>query len=377
MGHHGQTIAAYRARQGMTQEDLAEELLMHPRSVQKLESKAMVRSMQRRWFLVGLLGIPAAFLDLEGTPPWDERTTLAVNQDTMSFFESELDLRWQVLNTAGYAVAANGLSLWIDKSVEFVRSASGTPWHRRACGLLSMSYQLQGTIAREGLQFDLARSAFELAYTSAKEVGDVEMMAATRVRQGQISRADPTINDPIAATKYFQEALDLVQDKPFPRLHGNALQALAEASAQAGEKQDAWRSIGLAERIVGREDSNERSRIKFDGSTVGAWKGVVALYLGEHDRSNRLIGKALKDYNPLWVSGRARFLMHQARALAGDGEIEESVAKAEESARLAGLIKNQRTVNQVRTFHQELTQSRWQREAGIKRLGALIGTSLT
>jgi transcriptional regulator with XRE-family HTH domain len=372
MGHHGQTIAAYRARQGMTQEDLAEELLMHPRSVQKLESKAMVRSMQRRWFLVGLLGIPATFLDLEGTPPWDERTTLAVNQDTMSFFESELDLRWQVLNTAGYAVAANGLSLWIDKSVEFVRSASGTPWHRRACGLLSMSYQLQGTIAREGLQFDLARSAFELAYTAAKEVNDVEMMAATRVRQGQISRVDPSINDPIEATKYFQATLDLIKDKPFPKLHGNTLQALAEASAQAQEKQDAWRSIGLAERIVGREDSNERSRIKFDNSTVAAWKGVCALYLGEYDRSNRLIGKALKDYNPLWVSGRARFLMHQARALAGNGEIDESIAKAEEAAKLAGVIKNQRTVGAVRNFHQDLTQSRWQREAGIKRLGAII-----
>ena len=99
--HHGKLAAQYRENMRMTQEDLAEELGIHIRTVQKLESKLMIRSTTRRWLLVGLLGIPASQLDLKGEPPWSKKSRLNVNNDTMSFFENEMAMRWEVHKTSG------------------------------------------------------------------------------------------------------------------------------------------------------------------------------------------------------------------------------------------------------------------------------------
>src|SRR5689334_10365845 len=110
--HQGKLVAQYRENLGMTQEELAEEMDVHVRTVQKLESRAMIRSIARRWFLVGLLGIPASQLGLQGEPPWSKKRSFPVSDDTMGFFEHEMAMRWHVFQSSGLGIASRGMDIW-------------------------------------------------------------------------------------------------------------------------------------------------------------------------------------------------------------------------------------------------------------------------
>ena len=63
--HQGQVVTQYRKAKKWSQEDLAEALRVDVRTVQRMEKQPMIKNITRRRLLVGLLGIPAAFMELE------------------------------------------------------------------------------------------------------------------------------------------------------------------------------------------------------------------------------------------------------------------------------------------------------------------------
>ncbi len=369
--HQGQLIAQYREYMNMTQEDLARELGVHVRTVQKLESKPMVRSTTRRWFLVGLLSIPATQLALTGVPPWSKKTSFSANDDTMSFFENELATHWQVYKTAGPKIAAQSLGTWMNQVTAFATLARGTPWQYRACLLLSMSYQLQGSIARETKDAPHAITAYQQAFTVAQEIDNIEMMAASRLRQGWAYR-----DDPLEALEYFNHALAIVQGSSLPRLRGNILQACAETYAKINRPQECWRSIGLAEHIFGREEKgHERTHVTFTVGSATAYKGSYALYLKDYERAAALLekGLGLMAHDPSCsFYTRARFIVRKAKALSSLSRIDECVATAEEAWTIASYTGDKRILEEVEDVYNTLLQSRWRKEADVVRLGKQI-----
>jgi transcriptional regulator with XRE-family HTH domain len=62
--HQGQIVALYRKAMRWSQQDLAEALGISLRTVQRMEQEAMIEDIERRRFLVGLLGIPAVLMTL-------------------------------------------------------------------------------------------------------------------------------------------------------------------------------------------------------------------------------------------------------------------------------------------------------------------------
>jgi hypothetical protein len=56
----------------------------------------MIKNINRRRLLVGLLGIPVALMGLEIEPRDAEQPTI-VNDDRMAFFENEMATRWEML----------------------------------------------------------------------------------------------------------------------------------------------------------------------------------------------------------------------------------------------------------------------------------------
>jgi tetratricopeptide (TPR) repeat protein len=368
--HQGHLVALYREHMGQTQEWLAQELGIHTRTVQRLESAPMIRSTSRRWFLVGLLGIPASQLNLQGEPPWSKKRHLLVNNDTMGFFENEIAMRWQVYKASGPALAMHGLDLWMTQVKAFVDETCGTPWHKRALGVLSLSYQLEGSILRDTMAFPQAHKVLQYAFQAASESGNYELIGSSLLRQGTTYIRQ---EKPLQAIQYFDTALDQVKGRSFPNLRGNTLQARAEAYALAQRPQECWTSIGLAEHIFGREEQSwEQSHVSFNAPKATAWKGVYALLLHDYERALMLLDKGLADYNPTRIPSRARFLARKAEAYYGVHQIGEAITTAQEAFSLASLADERTAIERVNKLHAAIDQSKWSKERGVKSLGASL-----
>jgi transcriptional regulator with XRE-family HTH domain len=368
--HHGKLVAQYREQMGMTQEELAAEMHVHVRTVQKLESRPMIRSIARRWFLVGLLGIPASQLGLKGEPPWSQKNFFPINNDTMGFFEHEMALRWRIYQTSGASFSRQGLDIWMSQVRSFMEASQGTPWHNRALTVLSMSYQLEGSVLRDAKVYSQAHIVLQDAFQAAKESENTELLAAALLREGMVSMAQ---EQPAEALQRFNGALHYIKDQGFPRLRGKLLQARAEAYALIQRPQDCWASIGLAEHILGREEQrHEQSQAIFNASSVTLWKGLYALLLHDYERAIILFDIVLAAEDHTFASNRARFLARKAEAYYGAEKIGECIDVAQEALTMASSINQKNTIERVSTLHTVLSQSRWNKEQGVRRLAASL-----
>jgi tetratricopeptide (TPR) repeat protein len=330
----------------------------------------MIRSVSRRWFLVGLLGIPASKLGLEGEPPWNEKKHFPVNNDVMASFENELQVRWHLYQISGPTVVSHGLDIWTMRVEEFVRASQSTPWHKRALTVLSMNYQLQGSTLRDAQHYSQAYGSFRDAFRAAHEAENDELKAATLLREGMNYMAQ---EQPFKAISNFNGALDFIQRRSFPRLRGKLLQARAEAYALAQRPEDCWTSIGLATHILGREEhGEEQSQALFNPSSVVLWKGLYAFLLHDYNRAITFFDKGLEPHGSSLAPDRARFLSRKAEACHKAHRIDEAITAAHEALSIASQIKKKSTIERVSQLHNELHHSQWRNERGVKALGLAL-----
>jgi len=369
--HQGQVITQYRKAKKWSQEDLAEALHVDVRTVQRMEKQAMIKNINRRQLLIGLLGIPAALMELENELIHHAlKTPLVLNNDRMSFLEDEMSTRWELYYTGGTLRAARSLEMWMNEVTLLAQSSQGTAWHNRTLALLTMSYQLQSCIARDMMDYDQAHRANRRAYHIAQELDDPELLASALTREGLTLLQQ---EKPIEAIKYLKGALKTIHYLGLPTLKAYTLQGLSEAYAKAQQAQECWQSIGQLEHILGqREQTTERSNTRLSIASVTAQKGINAVLLHDHRRALSLMDKSLITYDPALIRGRARLLSQKAEAYYGLGYIDESVSIAEEALTLARSIGANKTLARVRTLHTTLLQSSWRKERSIAQLGAVL-----
>ncbi len=336
----------------------------------------MIKDINRRKFLVALLGIPASLmaLDEEGQKGQIvERAELAFNDDPMSFLEDQLQTRWEIHLIGGPIRAAHGLHRWLTEVDTFAASARGTAWNSRSLSLLCMSYQLQGSVSGDMMHYQKAHLAYQHAYRIAQELEDLEMMAAVRVRQAIVYMRQEKIAD---ALVYLNNAFDTIQGHGYQLLKGNILQVRSEAYAKAQQKQECWRSIGLAENMLHHKSQiQEHSHRLFNPASVTAHKATDALLLHDYERAISLFDKSLTIYNPTLTPGRARLFARKAEAFYGLGEVDTCVAIAEEALSLAHAVGANNTLTRIKYLHVSLQQSLWKKERSVARLGAAIVSS--
>jgi tetratricopeptide (TPR) repeat protein len=165
------------------------------------------------------------------------------------------------------------------------------------------------------MEYAQAQEAYKKAYQVAKELGDEELIGSALARQGVTFIQQ---DKPKEAIKYLTGALHTIDRFSVPVLKGYTLQALSEAYAKAQQSQESWRSLGQAERILERhEHSQEKSRSRFNSSSVLAQKGVDAVLLQDHECAIALIDKSLINYDPTMIRGRARLIAQRAEAYCG------------------------------------------------------------
>ncbi len=368
--HQGQVITQYRKAKKWSQENLAEALRVDVRTVQRMEKQAMIKDINRRQLLIGLLGIPAALMELENELLHVQKSPLVLNNDRMSFFEDEMSTRWELYYTGGTLRAARGLDMWINEVTQLAQSSQGTAWHNRTLVLLTMSYQLQSCIARDTMDYEQAHRANHRAYRIAQELDDPELKASTLAREG-ITLIQQ--EKPAEAIKYLKGALKTIHYLGLPTLKAYTLQGLSEAYAKAQQAQDCWQSVRQLERILEQRGLTiERSNMRLSTTSVTAQKGINAVLLHDHRRALALMNKSLTTYDPALIRGRARLLSQKAEAYYGLGYIDETVTIAEEAITLARSIGANKTLARVRTLHTTLLQSPWRKERSIARLGAVL-----
>ena len=371
--HQGRLVAHYRKRLKWSQQDLADALGVSLRTVQRLEQTPMIEDLDRRNFLVKLLGIPAALMALGNDPSlMENKINLIFNDDPMSFLEDVVATRWKTHLMGGPLNAAHGLERVVKEVAHFEQEVRGKAWHQRATTQLCLVYQLKASVAGDMMQYEQAFEIYKAAFVVANELDDAELMAAVRVRQGILFMRQ---EQPVKAITYLNDGLRLINGFGYPQLKGNIFMILSEAHAKARQIQSCWRMIGLAESTIEQQTSHhERSYRTCNASSLLAHKGVDALLLQDYDRALRLMEKSLRTYNPTQTPAHARLLARKAEAHYGLHMIDECATTAEEAYILAESVGASNTITRVKSLHTTLALSEWKRETGVRRLGALLAT---
>ncbi len=112
--HQGEVIEEYRKRKNWSREKLAAELHIDTSTVYRMEQQHMIRSLERRRILTGLLGIPAVLLGLN-TDTDILLKPIKMNNDYMAFYEEGVTIRWDIYHTGGTVRAYRGLDLWLQE----------------------------------------------------------------------------------------------------------------------------------------------------------------------------------------------------------------------------------------------------------------------
>ena len=370
--HQGQIVAQYRKMNKWSREKLAEALHVDVSTVYRMERHSVIKNLKRRELLVGLLGIPAALIGLSDEPQ-TFITSPVLNDDRMTFFEHEMASRWEVYHTGGTIRANRGLDIWLKETGNFAQASQGTPWHERVLIILAMSYQLQGSVTRDMMDYDKAHTAYQQAYRIAQELNSPELIAAALARRGI---AYIQQDKPEEAITYLQSALNTINGLGLLSLRGYILQGLSEAQAKAQQKQACWQSIGLAERVLERRIQFQgRTQNLFSPSSVVAQRGVDAVLLHDYRRAIDLIDKSLLTYDPTYIRGRSRLIAQKAEAYYGLGLVDTSVITAEEALTLGRSVGSNKTIARVNNLYTAMTLSSWRNEPVVARLGALLATS--
>ncbi|MBV9259441.1 MAG: helix-turn-helix transcriptional regulator [Ktedonobacteraceae bacterium] len=371
--HQGKLVAQYRSYMKMTQHDLADALGVSLRTIQRMEKEAVIEDRERRRFLVALLGIPAAYMGFAEEQQTKDETMLLFNNDPMSFIEDTVTHRWKTHLMGGPLSAARGLERVVKEVEHFAQKVSGKQWHQRAQAQLCMVYQLYGSVLGDMMEYDKALKIYQHAFQVARELNDVELMAAVRVREGIVFMRK---EKPRQAISSLNASYQLVNGQGLSRLRGDVLTLLSEAYAKANQPQECWRAIGLAESVLQQPSPlRDRSYRIFNPAIVAAHKGVDALLLHDYDRAIVLFDKSLKIYNPTLTPGRARLLARKAEAYYGKGEVGECSSLALEALSLARSVGASNTITRVKNLHASLEQSRWRKEPDVIHLGIALASS--
>lgn len=370
--HQGRIIAQYREAMHWTQQRLAEELGIDLCTVQRMEQRPMIKNVERRKLLIRLLGIPAALMALEGELEASTHINFLLNADPMSFFEDEIVTRWEVYHIGGTSRASRSLDRWMQEVTSFARSTQGTGWQRRAQAVLAMSYQLQGNIQRDQMNFRGAHLAYQQAFRTAQELEDHELMSSALQRDGFIYCHKDT---PLEAIEYLKHSLKLIQGRGYARLRRQVLGALSEAQAKAGLTSECWRSVDMLESAAQQlGHSGDRSSSLFRLIPLIEQKAINATLLGDHQRALALIDKSLAAYDPTGIRGKAKLMGYKAKIYLSLGEIDACVITAKEVIAMARSVGSEKRLAQMRALHTALAESKWKNERGVASLGALLAT---
>ena len=243
----------------------------------------------------------------------------------------------------------------------------------RAYALVSTSYQLQGSIFRDKMDYNQAHNAYKKAFLAADEFDNIELKSSSLARRGVTFIQQ---QKPIDAIQYLESALITIDKLDFPYLKGYIFQALSEAYAMIQHNDQSLKHIDLAEQVLTRKNNMiESSNCQLNTTSITAQKGVNSVLAQDYAHALDLLNRGLNTYAPSLLRGRARLIAQKAEAYYGLGCIDESTLTALEAFNIARSIGSQKTIARVKTLYTSLTQSRYKKESSVAQLGRVLATN--
>jgi tetratricopeptide (TPR) repeat protein len=135
----------------------------------------------------------------------------------MALLETEVAARWNVYHTGKTIQAYEGFPLWVAEIERFAKSSNAHAQNMRASSLVSRSYQLQGSIFRDTMDYQKAHTSYKKAFLAADEFDNTELKSSSLARRGVTFLQQ---HKPIDAIQYLESALLPLDDLDLPYLKG-------------------------------------------------------------------------------------------------------------------------------------------------------------
>lgn len=279
-----------------------------------------------------------------------------LDNDYLAILEDNLINRWSLYHTGGTSRAVQGLNLLIQHITNCVNLLRGGDLCERALRLLSLAYQLQGSILCDMMCYSEAHKAHRKALLIAKELYDPELISAALAREGITFKQQ---DSPLEAIAYFNQALETIKHLGHYKLESYILLALSEAQAIAQQSQESWQSICLAEKALEHEPSlTETSLVRVSNTSLTAQKGVNSVILQNFEQAIEYIDTSLIHYDPAFIRGRARLYVQKAEAYFKLGQFDACVQNVQDSYKMARSVGSNIIMVKAKKLYHHLTRSK-------------------
>ena len=372
----GELLKRFRKYHDYTQAETAKHLGYSEETIKSWEQGRRFPAREEVARLAGLMKMDAQEvkraiqLERSQTQLYKASDKPLFNHDRLVLIENELFTRWDIYRTGGSRFAYRGLDLFVNAIENVVQQAQESTRYHRTLASLSMSYQLMGSIGSDLMAYSQAHASYTKAFKAAEQIQDRELMAAALARRGVTCIQQ---RRPKSALSFLENAVTLVNDLPVIHLQSYIFKALSEAHAMAHQADASLLNIDLVEQVFEQHgEVLERSHCQVNLVSILAQKGVNAVLLGDYQDAIAMINQSLVTYDHAFIRGRARLITQKAEAYFGLKQVEACTGLAEEAYQLAEAAGSRKTIERLQKLYALLIRSRWRKETGAVRLGALL-----
>lgn len=378
LGHHGKIVKYYRCSvmnppRGWTQEQLAEAMSVSTRWVQEIERMEYIQDISRRKALAIVLGIPAALLNLEKLERLSERRILHLKPAMLKSLDDGIRLRWQTYYSSSNHVTAEGLLEQIEVLEQV--ADNGAEDDKHIARVLSQSYQLAGTLARDNFRYSRAKKYFRDALDFARDAQSPDLIATSVARHALALLRQEREQE---AWLMYNEAVDLAK-KAQALVRAYIYSGLAEVLARKGLQNDCYRMLDHAEKLLNKAGSvsfeDDLAFVRLTIQSLQDNRGECYVLSGQPRKGIEYLQIAEKLLDHRLSRNHCRLLMQQAEAFLAAGEPDSCVEYAIEGFGIARMLGSAGNINWASEIHEKLLASRWKNEPVVGKLGAAIVTT--
>jgi len=379
IGHHGKIIKYYRhfvinPPHGWTQEQLAEALDVSVRWVQEMERMPFIQSVARRKALTTIFGIPRSLLDLEEHEKLSHHETAHLQLWVIDSLEVAIRTRWQLYYTSSNSVTEEGLLNQID-ILEQLADNGGVD-ERRLYRILSQSYQLAGSLARDNFHYSRAKKYLREAQRLAQEAQLPDLETTAIARQAVVLLRQERFEE---ALTIYQRAASLTTRTQYyvgAYVYSGLAEAWARNKHQTNYKTESYRALDHAQNLLAHGPSilaeENFTYVRLTAHSLEDTRGECYMLLGEPKKGLEYLQKASQKLDLTMNRRQCRLLMQQAEAYLAAGQPDDCVHHTLKGLQLAQALESPGNINWAREIHTKLLDSKWKSEPVVGKLGAAV-----
>jgi tetratricopeptide (TPR) repeat protein len=317
-----------------------------------------------------VLGIPAALLHLDTLERLADTRIIRLKPAMLKSLEDGIRSRWHMYYHASNHVTEEGLLEQIEILEQLADNNEGDT--KRIARVLSQSYQLAGTLARDDFKYSRAKKYFRDAFHFAKDAQSPDLTSISVARHAVVLLRQERVDD---ALLLYNEAIHLAKNAQ-ALVQSYIYSGLAEALARKGQPDECYRLLDLSEKLFnkGGNDSfeDDLAFVRLTIQSLQDTRGECYVLSGQPRKGIEYLEKAEKGLDRTFSRNYCRLLLQQSEAFLAAGEVDICVERAIEGLEIANTLGSAGNINWASEIHDKLLISHWKNEPVVGKLGAAI-----